>query len=63
MTVNAAGVEIGNWDNGASIIPASANFDSITVVPEPSTVLLVGTGLMSMLMVVRRRNQTRELPR
>ena len=56
MTVNKAGIEIGNWDNGNSIIPASANFDSITIVPEPSTALLVGTGLMSMLMVARRHN-------
>jgi hypothetical protein len=56
MTVNNAGVEIGNWDNGVSIIPATANFDSITAVPEPATVMLVGAGLTGMLIVVRRRN-------
>jgi len=44
MTVNWAGIEIGNWDNGTSIIPASANIESITVsgvsaVPEPTTVI------------------------
>jgi hypothetical protein len=44
MTVDWAGVEIGNWDNGDSIIPASANIDSITVpgvapVPEPTTMI------------------------
>ena len=44
MTVNYAGIEIGNWDNGNNIIPASANFDSITVpgvvpVPEATTII------------------------
>jgi hypothetical protein len=39
MTVNWAGIEIGNWDNGNSVIPASADFDSITVVPEPTTMI------------------------
>jgi hypothetical protein len=43
-TVAWAGVEIGNWDNGDNIIPASANIDSITVpgvapVPEPTTMI------------------------
>jgi hypothetical protein len=38
-TVAYAGVEIGDWDNGANVISASANFDSLTIgaVPEPST--------------------------
>jgi hypothetical protein len=61
MTVNAAGVEIGNWDNGASIIPASANFDSITVVPEPTMMtMLVGALLLlpfSMRMLRKTRTQ------
>jgi hypothetical protein len=44
LTVNWAGIEIGNWDNGNAIIPASANIDSITVpgvapVPEPTTII------------------------
>jgi hypothetical protein len=46
LTVYETGVEIGNWDNGISIIPASANIDSITVtvstvspVPEPTTMI------------------------
>jgi len=44
MTVGKAGVEIGNWDNGTNIIPASAEFSSITVpgaapVPEPTTII------------------------
>jgi hypothetical protein len=41
MTVNWAGIEIGNWDNGSSIISATANIDSITIgaVPEPTTML------------------------
>jgi hypothetical protein len=55
MTVNKAGVEIGNWDNGVSIIPASASFDSITVVPEPSTIALVGVGMFGALALYRRR--------
>lgn len=41
MTVYETGVEIGDWDNGAAIIPASANIDSITIssVPEPTTMI------------------------
>jgi hypothetical protein len=38
-TVAWAGVEIGDWDNGDNVIPASANFDCLTVVPEPSAIL------------------------
>jgi hypothetical protein len=42
-TVAWAGVEIGDWDNGVLIIPASANIDSLTVpdvaVPEPTTMI------------------------
>jgi hypothetical protein len=38
-TVAWAGIEIGNWNNGNSVIPASADFDSITVVPEPTTMI------------------------
>jgi hypothetical protein len=47
-TVAWAGVEIGNWDNGKNVIPASASFDSFTVTPEASvpdggtTLLLLG---------------------
>jgi hypothetical protein len=44
MTVDRAGVEIGDWDNSDSVIPASADIGSITVpdvtaVPEPSTII------------------------
>jgi hypothetical protein len=46
MTVDWAGVEIGNWDNGTSVVPASASFDSFTVtsgasVPDGGTTLLL----------------------
>lgn len=39
MTVRAAGIEIGEWDNGGQTVPAFANITSITVpasVPLPS---------------------------
>jgi hypothetical protein len=43
MTVDWAGVEIGDWANGDLTIPASANIDSLTVpgvaVPEPTTMI------------------------
>jgi hypothetical protein len=41
MTVHETMVEIGDWDNGALIIPASANIESITLfpVPEPTTMI------------------------
>jgi hypothetical protein len=54
-TVAWAGVEIGNWDNGTLTIPADAEFDSITIVPEPGTLALVATGLVGILFVIRRR--------
>jgi hypothetical protein len=50
-TVAWAGIEIGNGGSGVT----SANFDSITIVPEPATVMLVAAGLTGMLIVVRRR--------
>ena len=51
LGVYETGVEIGNWNNGAVIIPANANIDSITVnVPEPaSSALLLSFGLGSLL--------------
>jgi len=55
MTVQWAGIEIGDWDNGTNTIAAAANFDSITVVPEPGTLALVATGLVGILFVIRRR--------
>jgi hypothetical protein len=39
LTVYETGPEIGDWDNGANVIPASASFDSITVIPEPTTMM------------------------
>jgi hypothetical protein len=60
MTVNWAGVEIGDWDNGDLTISASANFDSITVgsVPEPATLIvwsLLGAASWLGIRVVRRK--------
>ena len=55
MTVNKAGVEIGDWDNSNNIIPASASFDSLTVIPEPSTIALVGLGMFGALALRRRK--------
>ena len=61
MTVESARVEIGEWDNGSDVIPASANIDSITIssVPEPSTMiagalLLVPFGV-SAVRILRKR--------
>jgi hypothetical protein len=51
MTVDWVGLEIGNGGSGA----ASANIESITVVPEPSTLALVGLGVFGALMLRRRR--------
>lgn len=50
LTVYEAGIEIGDWNNGASVIPASASIQSITVatandVPEPPTLLLLAAGI------------------
>ena len=53
MTVNWAGVEIGDWDNGTQTIPASADIQSITVVPEPASLALLGLG--GLLLMPRRR--------
>jgi hypothetical protein len=42
MTVDWAGIEIGDWDNGTQTIPASVDISSITVptpVPETSTMI------------------------
>jgi len=46
-TVDWAGVEIGNWDNGTETIPASASFDSISVlVPEPTSMIVAALMLL-----------------
>jgi len=61
MTVESARVEIGEWDNGSDVIPASANIDSITIssVPEPTTMIAGALLLLpfgaSTLRILRRR--------
>jgi hypothetical protein len=54
-TVAWAGVEIGDWDNGVSIIPATANFDSITVVPEPATISLLAMAVGGLVLIRKRK--------
>lgn len=57
MTVDWAGVEIGDW-NISDSIPASAEFDAITVpvtTPEPSSLLFLGTGLVGLAGMLRRK--------
>ena len=51
MTVYWAGLEIGDGGSGA----ANANIESITVVPEPSTIALVGVGIFGALALRRRK--------
>ena len=59
-TVAWAGVEIGNWDNGTNVIPASASFDSFTVHPVPEGgsgnlyLLLAGMACLAALVLGRR---------
>jgi hypothetical protein len=57
MQVDYVGVEIGEWDNGEATIPASAAIDSITVsqTPEPSSLLLLGSGLLGLALVAFRK--------
>jgi len=61
MTVYETAVEIGDWDNGTSVIPASANIESITLfpVPEPTTMIAGALLLLpfgaSTLRILRRR--------
>jgi hypothetical protein len=50
-TVAWIGLEIGNGGSGA----ASANIESITVVPEPTTLALAGLSGLSLLLFRRQR--------
>jgi PEP-CTERM motif len=57
MTVYETGVEIGDWNNGTSTIPAFADIQSITVssVPEPASLLLLGSGLAGAVIRLRSK--------
>lgn len=53
-------LEIGNYDNGNNVIPASANVNSITIaVPEPATwgSMLAGLGMLWAFGRIRRRTR------
>jgi hypothetical protein len=61
LGVYETGVEIGDWDNGTSVIPASADIDSITIdinVPDvASTAGLLGLGFFALVVFGFRQNR------
>ena len=58
LGIHSMGVEIGNYDNGADVVPATANISSMTInvtpAPEPSTLVLAGLGGLFGLVSIRR---------
>jgi hypothetical protein len=59
LAVYETAVEIGDWNNGQAVVPASASIQSITLfaVPEPTPLLLLAVGLA--VIAAQRRSRRR----